>query len=99
MAKKRSGLDIELSTHLYVLRCKDKLKIGITNNIDKRIQSLQTGNPDPIVLEFVEERLNPRKAEKWLHTQFAYCRTKGEWFEGISLIDVRRKLMMFHEQD
>ena len=88
-----------ISTHLYVLRCGDKLKIGITNDIESRLSSLQTGNPEQIVLEYIEERLNPRKAEKWLHTQFAYCRIKGEWFQGIQLIDVRRKLMMFHEQD
>src|SRR5690606_31904725 len=54
-------------TFLYVLSCDNKLKIGITNDIQKRIKSLQTGNPNPIKLEYIEERYLPHKAEKYLH--------------------------------
>ena len=84
---------------LYVLRCGDRVKIGITNDIQQRIQSLQTGNPDTIILEYIEDRYNPRKAEKWLHNQFSAQKIKGEWFTGITVLDIRRKLMMYHEQD
>ena len=87
------------STHLYVLRCGERLKIGVTNNIDQRIKSLQTGNPDQIILEYIEERLNPHKAEKFLHRFFQKQKVKGEWFEGITLNDIRVRLMLFHDQE
>ncbi len=87
------------STHLYVLSCNNLLKIGVTNNIDKRIKSLQTGNPHKIELLYLEERLNPTKAERFLHQYFSKYRLEGEWFEGITLHDIRVRLMLFFEQD
>jgi len=43
------------ATHLYVLSCGNKTKIGVTSNINQRIKSLQTGNPETIVLDYIEE--------------------------------------------
>ncbi len=88
-----------VSTHLYVLRCGDLVKIGITNDINKRMASLQTGNPEPIILEYIEERYNPRKAEFWLHNQFSAHRVGGEWFKDLTVDQIRSKLFMFHNQD
>lgn len=87
------------STHLYVLSCNGLLKIGVTSDIDKRIKSLQTGNPHEIKLEYIEERERPEKAERFLHKYFDKNRLKGEWFENISLHDIRVRLMLFFEQD
>lgn len=87
------------STHLYVLQCNNMLKIGVTNDIDKRIKNLQTGNAEPIELLYLEERKNPTKAEKFLHNYFQKNRKKGEWFEGITLHDIRVRLMLFFDQD
>lgn len=93
MAKKH------VSTHLYILQCGNRFKIGVTNNIEKRIASLQTGNAEPITLVHIEERINPTKAEKYLHRCFHKNRLKGEWFEGITLHDIRIKLLLFFDQD
>ncbi|TXG81253.1 MAG: GIY-YIG nuclease family protein [Spirochaetes bacterium] len=93
MAKKK------ISTHLYVLQCGTRFKIGVTNNIEKRIASLQTGNPEKIELIHIEERQNPTKAERYLHRCFHKNRLKGEWFDGISLKDIRIKLLLFFDQD
>lgn len=87
------------STHLYVLRCGERIKIGVTSDIEQRIVSLQTGNPDKIELEYIEERLNPHKAEKFLHRHFQKNKVSGEWFEGISLHDIRIRLMLFFDQE
>lgn len=87
------------STHLYVLSCGDKVKIGVTNNIEQRLKTLQTGNPTPINLEYIEERLNPEKAEHYLHRCFQHKRVNGEWFEYISIRDIRIKLMLFFDQE
>lgn len=87
------------STHLYILSCTNRLKIGITNNIDTRIKTLQTGNPEPIKLEYIEERYKPHKAETYLHHKFQKYQVSGEWFEGISIDQIRVALMLFHDQD
>jgi len=86
-------------THLYVLAAGGLHKIGVTNNIDKRIKTLQTGNPNIITLEYLDERKNPHKAEKYLHLQFQKNHVRGEWFENISLKDIRTKLLLFLDQD
>ncbi len=87
------------STHLYVLSCGNRLKIGVTGNIEQRIKKLSTGNPDVIKLEYIEERYKPHKAEKYLHRQLQAYRVSGEWFEGISINQIRSHLMMYHDQE
>lgn len=86
------------STHLYVIRCGDYVKIGVTNDVDKRLKQLQTGNPSQLVLEYVEARYKPEKAEKWLHQVFQHKRINGEWFKELSGEDIRKKLFLFHGQ-
>ncbi len=86
-------------THLYILSCDNKFKIGITSDISKRIASLQTGNSSKIVLEYIEERNNPQKAESYLHRCFQKNRLEGEWFENISVNTIRSRLMLFFDQD
>ena len=87
------------STHLYILSCDGKIKIGITSDFDKRIAALQTGNPSKIVLEYIEERLNPQGAEKYLHRCFGAYRLEGEWFKNISVDMIRSRLMLYFDQD
>jgi predicted GIY-YIG superfamily endonuclease len=93
------------SDQLYVLQCKDnkdskiKVKIGVTSNIERRIKALQTGNPNKIELLFVEYRTNPTKAERYLHKCFAKKRQEGEWFEDLTLNEIRSRLMLFFDQD
>lgn len=89
---------------LYVLECDDEkfLKIGICKDesiLQKRINTLQTGNPLKINLVYAEERISSKNAEKYLHQCFDEYRCEGEWFSGITLYDIRRKLMLFHDQD
>jgi len=84
---------------LYVLSCNDLIKIGITNNIDKRVKTLQTGNPHPIIVEYVESRYKPHKAEQYLHRAFHKNRISGEWFKDITVHQIRSKLMMFLDQE
>lgn len=89
---------------LYVLECDNGqyVKIGICTDdkvLGKRIKTLQTGNPKKINLLYAEERLSAKNAEKYLHQCFDEFRLEGEWFEGITLHDIRKKLMLFHEQD
>lgn len=61
----------------------EKYKIGITTGrIDKRIKSLQTGNPNEInVLKYFKSKFY-RHIEKSLHKKYNYLKTNGgnEWF-------------------
>ena len=62
---------------------KEQYKIGITkNNIEKRIKSLSTGNPNKINLLNYYESKNYKEIEKWLHSRFSLNKTisKNEWF-------------------
>lgn len=88
---------------LYVLECNDEqfIKIGICKDgeqLEKRLKGLQTGNPYKINVLYSEERRSAKNAEKYLHQCFDENRLMGEWFEGITLLDIRRKLMLFLDQ-
>lgn len=87
------------STHLYVLEANGLWKIGVTNNMEKRLKQLQTGNPYEINVMLLEERKNPQKAEKYLHRIYHEKRLKGEWFSDLSIRDIELKLLLFLEQD
>lgn len=87
------------SNLLYILQCNDLFKIGVTNNIDKRVKTLQTGNPHPITVLYCEQRYKPHKAEKYLHRLFHKNRISGEWFKDITIDQIRSRLMMFHDQE
>lgn len=71
--------------YVYLLSewSKDELnyKIGITRgSVEKRIKSLQTGNPNEIVLVHKYQTKNYLKVEKWMHRKYAEYRLEGEWF-------------------
>lgn len=56
-------------------------KIGLTSNLDGRMQSLQNGNSRPIKLEAVAECEKPREVEQAMHAIFRRFRMSGEWFD------------------
>lgn len=59
-------------------------KIGITNNLHRRLRQIQTGNDHPLVLPcYIEfsERSEARAEEKRIHNWAKDKRLLGEWFE------------------
>lgn len=88
---------------LYILSCQDRkfFKIGVCKEeaLQKRIKTLQTGNPYKISLEYHDLRKNATKAETFLHQQFASKCESGEWFTNITLEEIRTKLLFFHDQE
>lgn len=69
-------------------------KIGISNNPEKRLKSLQTANPYSLKLIFSIKVKNAFDVEKILHRTFSYCKLNenseeiiGEWF-NLSLDDI-----------
>jgi hypothetical protein len=65
-------------TSVYFLAAGEKIKIGISVNIDKRIKALQTGTPDKIEVLFTIT--GGRRLEKYFHGRFAAEWLGGEWF-------------------
>ena len=59
---------------------KDWVKIGKTNNINKRLKDLSTGSPYAYKLHKVVYTQDPFTLENTLHQIFAHLRGRGEWF-------------------
>ena len=61
------------------------IKIGKANNVDKRLNSLQTGNPRKLtIMASIKCKcvLDALKLEKRLHNKFKANRVRGEWFDS-----------------
>jgi predicted GIY-YIG superfamily endonuclease len=85
--------DVELDRYVYVVRGKrGLLKIGLTNNVKRRMASLQNGSSQ--VLRLVKV-LGPIRGayhiEQALHEAFADKRQHGEWF-AITKAELTSKL-------
>jgi hypothetical protein len=65
---------------VYVLYCEGYCKVGITNNINKRIKTLQTGNPFLIQLVLFNIVNNAADLEKKLHKKYKHKNIRNEWF-------------------
>lgn len=66
---------------LYVIKCNKFYKIGITDNINYRVTSLQIGNPYKLGTYLCSYFDNAEDVEKELHIKFKKKHVRGEWFE------------------
>ena len=60
-----------------------RYKIGCTksDNVNKRLKTLQTGNPNKLTLVKAYQTDKPHKLESLLHTHFKGRQTLNEWFD------------------
>ena len=65
---------------VYVVHAGDLLKVGMTNDVDKRVAAIQAHCPIPIELVRVIETKHAARLEKCLHHDLADFRAHGEWF-------------------
>lgn len=65
---------------VYFIRCGLFVKIGVANNVKKRLAALQTANPEP--LEVMGQTWGGFRLEQTLHDRFAEHRVRdsAEWF-------------------
>ena len=70
-------------------------KIGIANDINKRVKQLQTGCWYEIEVDWVIECEDPKALEKHLHKTFARFREVGEWFSELDGKTVYKEAMKF----
>jgi hypothetical protein len=69
-----------MAEYLYLVRCNDLVKIGITNDVEYRLRTMQTGNPYPLELILQFEYKSAMLVERVLHSKFSKFRVRGEWF-------------------
>lgn len=68
---------------LYVIGTLDrKQKIGFSENVEKRLTELQTGNPEQLYIHHTEAvpKDRVRLLERKIHKELGHRRLKGEWF-------------------
>jgi hypothetical protein len=74
-----------METFVYVIaaRVEGPVKIGFSNNPQKRLRQLQTGHPERLHLHhtqgFPAKRV--KVMEKIIHHTISYLRQTGEWFD------------------
>ncbi len=73
------------SDHVYIIRQGNTrlFKIGVSNNPQRRLKNLQTGNPHPlkVVLSVPCVGISAYEAEALIHRHLGKERVLGEWFE------------------
>jgi predicted GIY-YIG superfamily endonuclease len=70
--------------YLYVISDVNNLwKIGISGDVEKRLQALQTGNPYKLkIIAAYKSYREVRALERESHIHFKKVRLEGEWFDG-----------------
>jgi hypothetical protein len=69
---------------IYAIGSDANQKIGFSSNVEQRLTTLQTGNPErlrvhhKIEIEGGEGRA--RLVERMIHKQYSHKRVNGEWF-------------------
>lgn len=69
--------------YLYLIKAEDSetYKIGITKKSpEKRLKTLQTGNPEKLILCETYQSEHYRKMETHIHRVLKERRLEGEWF-------------------
>lgn len=70
--------------YIYVIGGQNKpYKIGITNNPERRLKTLQTGHPNKLFIHYTEEidSTQVRHIEQTIHKLINRHRLQGEWFD------------------
>ncbi|MEL0099663.1 MAG: GIY-YIG nuclease family protein [Opitutae bacterium] len=73
-------------TYIYFISQMDtaKTKVGITNNLPRRLRQIQTGNDKPLsLIGYIEydTRTEARIEERRIHKLWQTKRLAGEWFD------------------
>lgn len=77
-------------SYVYLIGYKDKLKIGKSNNPEKRLKTLQTATPEQLSIKGLIACDTEKEAfelEKLLHNDYKSCKINNEWFDS-SAIDI-----------
>jgi hypothetical protein len=87
VCKRRAELRASGETFVYFVRDQSGyIKIGVSNNPERRLAAMQTSHAAPLTLLAVMP--GTRFDEAGLHVRFSHLRRTGEWFApGKELMD------------
>jgi hypothetical protein len=77
--------EANLPAVVYAITDGTYTKIGYTTNLRQRIESLQTGNPNQLVVLETREfdtAIEAYKHEQLMHKRLASFHVRGEWFDA-----------------
>ena len=75
----RKGLYSRKRKDLYFIKCGDYIKIGVSDNVQRRLNDLRTSNPFPLELVYFGEGEGCDE-EMW-HSVFKHRLHHGEWYK------------------
>jgi len=67
-------------TNLYFIKNEDAIKIGYSDDVDKRLSELQIANSNNLKILYIIENIDP-SFEKHVHGVCERYKIKGEWFK------------------
>ncbi len=75
---------------VYIIQCPEtlRIKIGISNNPDRRLAQIQTHYPGPLSIVRIITTENARRLEASLHELLHEFRLHGEWFDGRAMNEI-----------
>ena len=76
---------------IYIIKSGDKIKIGKTSNMDKRLMAYKTHNPD---IHLIKTYDYDDSLEQYLHNYYKDYRITGEWFNILDKIDDLDKIVL-----
>jgi len=82
---------------IYIIKSGDKIKIGKTSNMDKRLMAYKTHNPD---IHLVKTYDYDDSLEQYLHNYYKEYRVTGEWFDILDkIVDLDDVVLNFSKID
>jgi hypothetical protein len=73
----RKGLDSQAQNQpCYFIRCGEYVKVGCSKDPERRVKDIETNNPYPIELLFIDYQMG----EKYWHDKLWDCIHRGEWY-------------------
>lgn len=66
--------------HIYIIKSGRYYKIGIAKNVEARLQSIHTSNPNKVKVVYAKEVEKAREVEAHIHNVYNDFRHKLEWF-------------------
>ena len=85
MIQYNNGKESNDASGVYFISDGKYVKIGCTNNIEKRIDALQTCNSNKLELLYFMKCYDANRIEKMMHEFFKDKRMNGEWFDILDL--------------
>ena len=83
---------------VYVFESDGQFKIGVSKNVNARLKSIKTGNPNIHIVYEGDAVANAYTIESMLHAHFSNYRVNGEWFSLPPKVDIVETVKRFVDE-